>query len=547
MFFTPKILKKQLVDFGVMVSIEVVLQRINHGWDVILGETFYKSIDSTLRLDSDYVGVWASSALKMYGPELLRNARKRAILIRNLTADEQNELASLIGIQPSNHMVKDLVELRISKNSSNERILFNFFDMVVPLEEKGEEVSDSESVEGGGYQLYRYQKDVLTQAMDVYHSDKRNSLMIQMPTGSGKTRVAMNMIARILMESPTAVLWIAYSEELCEQAIQEFKQAWGTVGDRSVEVCRYFEKHSAYDTEDGLIVAGLSKLWKGHMSNDYLLHDIAVKTSLIVFDEAHQAIASTYMMMIKTLMLYNENITLIGLSATPGRSSYESTSELVDLFQSNIVKISMDGYNSPIDYLYEKGYLSKPLFTQLVSKADVLEGEEGVDYSASILKEIGNNAKRNGKIVDAILNAILLKGHKKVLVFAASVESAKYLTFRVGEHISRTYIVTAETDSSLRKKYINEFKEVTDEPMVMCNYGVLTTGVDVPSIDCVVIARPTTSLVLYSQMVGRALRGPAMGGTESAEIITVADIDLKGYGSVIEAYKNWDEDWKYDG
>ena len=530
-----------------MVSIEMVLQRINHGWDVILGEAFYKSIDSTLRLDSDYVGVWASSALKMYGPELLRNAKKRAILIRNLTADEQNDLASLMGIQPSNHMVKDLVELRITKNSSNERILFNYFEMAVPFEEKGEEVSDSESVEGGGYQLYRYQKDVLTQAMDVYHSDKRNSLMIQMPTGSGKTRVAMNMIARILMESPTAVLWIAYSEELCEQAIQEFKQAWGTVGDRSVEVCRYFEKHSAYDTEDGLIVAGLSKLWKGHMNNDYLLHDIAMKISLIVFDEAHQAIANTYVMMIKTLMLYNENITLIGLSATPGRSSYESTSELVDLFQSNIVKISMDGYNSPIDYLYEKGYLSKPLFTQLVSKADVLEGEEGVDYSVSMLKEIGNNAKRNGKIVDAILDAILLKGHKKVLVFAASVESAKYLTFRVGEHIPRTYIVTAETDSSLRKKYINEFKEVTDEPMVMCNYGVLTTGVDVPSIDCVVIARPTTSLVLYSQMVGRALRGPAMGGTERAEIITVADIDLKGYGSVIEAYKNWDEDWNYDG
>ena len=79
--------------------------------------------------------------------------------------------------------------------------------------------------------------------------------------------------------------------------------------------------------------------------------------------------------------------------------------------------------------------------------------------------------------------------------------------------------------------------------MVMFNYGVLTAGFDAPRTRCVIIARPTTSLVLYSQMAGRAMRGLRAGGNRTAEIMTVADTDLPGFGSVTDAFTNWEDLW----
>ena len=78
---------------------------------------------------------------------------------------------------------------------------------------------------------------------------------------------------------------------------------------------------------------------------------------------------------------------------------------------------------------------------------------------------------------------------------------------------------------------------------MLFNYGVLTAGFDAPRTRCVIIARPTTSLVLYSQMAGRAMRGPKAGGNSKAEILTVADTNLPGFGSVADAFTNWEDLW----
>ena len=72
----------------------------------------------------------------------------------------------------------------------------------------------------------------------------------------------------------------------------------------------------------------------------------------------------------------------------------------------------------------------------------------------------------------------------------------------------------------------------------------MTTGFDAPETSCAVIARPTDSLVLYSQMVGRAIRGPKSGGNLEAEIVTVIDGSLKGFGEVADAFMNWEDIWE---
>ena len=96
----------------------------------------------------------------------------------------------------------------------------------------------------------------------------------------------------------------------------------------------------------------------------------------------------------------------------------------------------------------------------------------------------------------------------------------------------------------IRKSAINKLRNADDdEAFVLCNYGVATTGVDVPNVSCAVIARPTQSLVLFSQMIGRAIRGPKVGGNKDALIVTVVDYELPGFGKVQESFMNWEDVW----
>jgi len=70
---------------------------------------------------------------------------------------------------------------------------------------------------------------------------------------------------------------------------------------------------------------------------------------------------------------------------------------------------------------------------------------------------------------------------------------------------------------------------------VLCNYGVLTTGFDAPSVRCVVVARPTASPILYEQMVGRGMRGPEFGGTKQCLVIDVDDnIEWRNQPAIVE-------------
>ena len=149
--------------------------------------------------------------------------------------------------------------------------------------------------------------------------------------------------------------------------------------------------------------------------------------------------------------------------------------------------------------------------------------------------------------VTAVLSAIkglLAEGHRRVLVFAATVDHAKVLTALLSVQGVRAGVVTGETPSRHRDQAIARFRAHDGSLMVLVNFGVLTTGFDAPKASAVVIARPTKSLVLYSQMVGRGIRGPKAGGTTECTILTVVDPNLPGFGNVAEAFLNWEDVWR---
>ena len=103
--------------------------------------------------------------------------------------------------------------------------------------------------------------------------------------------------------------------------------------------------------------------------------------------------------------------------------------------------------------------------------------------------------------------------------------------------------VTGESSIGERERIIRRFRSSANESIALVNFGVLTTGFDAPRTSAALIARPTKSLVLYSQMVGRATRGERAGGNLEAEIVTVVDPKLPGFGSLSESFRNWEDVW----
>ena len=164
------------------------------------------------------------------------------------------------------------------------------------------------------------------------------------------------------------------------------------------------------------------------------------------------------------------------------------------------------------------------------------------DIPDVLIARLAENVQWNLQVVRTVLD--LSQQHRRILLFAASVEHSRLIVAILSMFGIDADQVTAESSTRHRDRAIKKFKGPSARPMVLSNYGVLTTGFDAPAASAAVIARPTRSLVLYSQMVGRVIRGPKAGGTPNCDVVTVVDPALPGFGDVAEAFTNWEDVWK---
>ena len=374
-----------------------------------------------------------------------------------------------------------------------------------------------------------------------------------MPTGAGKTRVACHAACHMLKQygaEGKVVVWLAATEELCAQAADDLRLAWSHLGDRPIHVYEFWGDNDKPDLgrlESGFLVAGIQKLYAAARRDVRLLRNIADNVVGVIFDEAHQSVARTYEYVTKQLITYEAP--LLGLTATPGRTAdfdVDLDYRLTEMFGNSKVTIDPRGHGDPVTYLIRQEYLANPYFVsfQIDSGLSLHDSADVSDYSLATLNHIGDSEIWSKAITDVTADA--LESANRVLVFAPSVSSAKQCAAAVAREGVEARTVLAETGDEERRDAIARFRENSSERMALFNYGVLTAGFDAPKTRCVVIARPTKSLVLYSQMCGRAMRGPKSGGNRTCRIYTVIDMSLPGFGSVTEAFTNWEALWQSD-
>ena len=197
-------------------------------------------------------------------------------------------------------------------------------------------------------------------------------------------------------------------------------------------------------------------------------------------------------------------------------------------------------------YLTRQGFLADPEFIpiRIESQLDIHVPRPSQEYTATDMRRIGNDPQWHRAIVDATVRA--MRSHHRVIVFNPSVESVKECVAELRAQGLQADGVLGATSSEERQEIIGRYRSSNGPAMAILNYAVLTAGFDAPRTSCVVIGRPTTSLVLYSQMVGRAMRGPKSRGNRTCQIYTVADTSLPGFQSVAGGFQNWEELWRQE-
>lgn len=483
--------------------------------------------------------------------ELLLNQKTREELLFLLPRREATDLASRLEITHNGDVYGALAELRIRRGTKRAEHLLDFFTVEESVVEAGTDEPAAQAVVPG-HGLFTHQRTAARKVMRLLEVEPKRALL-HMPTGSGKTRTAMALITELLTRSePALVVWLAHSEELCQQAAEEFTATWSTRGNREVSIQRWW---GGYDLDgpairDGIIIAGMSKVFSSLKRSAVPIGEIAGRVGFVVMDEAHQAIAPTYQQVLDTLVYAGTPSALLGLTATPGRSwnDISADEQLSDFFYRRRVVLEVEGYSNPVNYLIDEGYLARPTYTQLpynpsveLTDQDLLDISASLEIPESILDRLAEDQQRNMAIIATVEQ--LARRHKRILVFAATKPHALVLESVLRARGLDASSITGETPPSERARRIQTYKDNADASRILVNYGVLTTGFDAPQTSCAVIARPTKSLVLYSQMVGRATRGIRAGGNREAEIATVVDSALPGFSDMVSAFENWEDVW----
>ena len=393
-----------------------------------------------------------------------------------------------------------------------------------------------------------------------------NRGILTLPTGAGKTRTAVEALLgwRRQAPAPRTILWIAQSEELCEQGVQAFREVWIDLGHRDSSlrdqllISRLWGGGRKVPDEADVVVASIQKLHailRGDEGDDRRddLSELVRDLGVVVVDEAHRMLAPSYGEVLRFLGIDltgrgTSRLPLLGLTATPFRGVVEETRTLVRRFHGQLLRPECLG-DDPVGVLRRQKVLSHPDHEvlryngQSFVLADNPDHEEYFerfrDFHPDFLEQLGEESVRNHRILDRLAE---LSPDWPVLFFGCSVEHAAAMAVLMRRRGRSAATVTADTRGATRRALVEEFR--AGRITVLCNYGVLTTGFDAPRVRALVIARPTASPVLYEQMIGRGMRGPRFGGTDHCLVIDVEDnIQFRGQ----MAFQRYAEYWMPEG
>jgi ATP-dependent helicase IRC3 len=324
--------------------------------------------------------------------------------------------------------------------------------------------------------LRPYQQEAL-QSINDFSEKGINKQLVVLPTGAGKTVIFSHLPQ--FKQNSLPMLVLAHRAELLYQAKE--KISWS-----NPELDIQIEQADNVAGYCDVVVASVPTL--GRAESERILKYPKDYFKSIVIDEAHHAAAPTY----RRILDYFNAPFVLGVTATPQRSD---NTRLTDVFDEIV-------YYKTIQDLIEDGYLCSLVGYRIKTNTDIsgVATNEG-DYVASQLEDAIDTPERNAHIV-AAYNSLVPES--KAIVFCAGIKHANNLATSFASSQINTEVILGATDSDARRDILARFK--MGHTKVLVNVGVLTEGFDEPTVETIILARPTRSTLLYTQIVGRGTR-----------------------------------------
>ena len=332
-------------------------------------------------------------------------------------------------------------------------------------------------------ELRDYQQDLLVQMHRALAGTPAARIMLQLPTGSGKTRIAGELLSGWLKGGHKA-LWLTHRKELAAQTEGMLREA----GVTATANMQWTPRTNAPTLLNGVVILmaqtvsrrnGRANVWDGYNRSD-----------LMIIDEAHHATADGWARAMKQWPG-----PVVGMTATPWRLSLK------------------EGFDRLFRELHCGPQVAALQSDKWLCQARVMLPPEGervqagqVDYTGDYTESGIELANEDRDVWTAGALRFWQKHceHRQTVVYAVSVRHAQNLVAMFSDAGVPTGVLLGDTPTAERAKLIDQFQDRTVRALI--NVAVATEGFDLPDAACVMLTRPTMSLSLYLQMVGRGLR-----------------------------------------
>lgn len=306
--------------------------------------------------------------------------------------------------------------------------------------------------------------------------DKGESVMYQLPTGGGKSVIIAGAVEK---DKQKRTLFIAHRRELLFQMTRRLRelglQVGLIVGDIKEEV------------DSSILVISIQTLVRGQFG---LLDE---SWDRIIVDEAHRLRTPSYDKVLDKMLEVNPKLEILGVTATPYRADKLDFKKYI-----NNMVVSDD-----VATLVQNGFLAKPVTYSInIGDVDAEVVKDSGDYQIQSL----STYMRKPKYLQALVDLYKQRGEERqMLIFAVDKKHALSImeVYKANEYTKLGYI-DAETQPSVREKILRDYEK--RDVQIIISIETMTEGVDLPDTGCIQCARPTESIVLYSQMMGRGMR-----------------------------------------
>ena len=313
--------------------------------------------------------------------------------------------------------------------------------------------------------LYDYQLDMKRRVGEAFGSHR--SVMVQMPTGTGKTCVLVACVREWLSQNEGTVWVVVHRRELVEQIVGTLQEE-DLVGDRvRVFSIQWLSRHEG---------------------------ELAERPGLLVIDEAHHAVAKTYKAMVEAC----PGAKVLGLTATPCRLTRRGFTDLFEVLLQSwpYNRFIAEGRLSLYDYMSVRADNEDWRVVRSLER----RGADG-DFSLREMSERLDVRPSIGRLCDTVLR---YARDKKGIVYAIDIRHAEHIAAYYREHGIDAVAISAKTPGEERCRLIEQFK--AGDTQVLVNVDLFGEGFDCPDVEFIQLARPTLSLAKYLQQVGRGMR-----------------------------------------